>query len=65
MKNFSIPDMMCGHCKKTVEEAIHKLDGAAKIEIDLDKHTAAVQSTVNAEQLLGALDQVGYPSQLV
>ncbi|MCQ0092986.1 heavy-metal-associated domain-containing protein [Roseovarius sp. M141] len=35
MKIFHIPDMSCGHCKATVEKAIHALDPDARIDIRL------------------------------
>ncbi len=65
MTKFSIPDMTCGHCKKTVEEAIHQLDTEARIEIDLDKHVASVASSIGAAQLISALDDAGYPAQQI
>jgi len=65
MTKFSIPDMTCGHCKKTVEEAIHRVDATAKVEVDLDKHVASVASAIGAEQLVGALEQAGYPAQII
>ncbi|MFK5997113.1 MAG: heavy-metal-associated domain-containing protein [Rhodobacterales bacterium] len=65
MTKFSIPDMTCGHCKKTVEETIHRLDAKAGIEIDLEKHLAAVATSVDAQQLISALDHAGYPAQQI
>jgi copper chaperone len=65
MTKFSIPDMTCGHCKKTVEEAIHQVDTKATIEIDLEKHVASVASSVDVQQLISALDDVGYRAQQI
>jgi len=65
MTKLSIPDMTCGHCKKTVEETIHRLDAGANIEVDLENHEASVASAIGADQLIGALEQAGYPAQLI
>ncbi len=60
MQKFSVPDMTCGHCKKTIEEAINKLDGNAKIEVDLDAHVIEVATEAGTDKLLSTLKDVGY-----
>lgn len=57
---LSVPDMTCGHCKATVEKAIAETDANAKVDVDLDKHTVAVQSAAPAEALIAALSGAGY-----
>ncbi|NOX40402.1 MAG: heavy-metal-associated domain-containing protein [Alphaproteobacteria bacterium] len=65
MQKFSVPDMTCGHCKKTIEAAIVGLDSAAKIEADLDQHVLAVTSTIDTEKMIGTLKEAGYPATLI
>ncbi|MFQ5438753.1 MAG: heavy-metal-associated domain-containing protein [Paracoccaceae bacterium] len=65
MATFSIPEMTCGHCKKTVEEAISKLDFAATIDIDLDKRTAAISTSAGTEAIIATLKDAGYEASTV
>lgn len=62
---FSVPDMSCGHCKAAVERAIAAQDAGAKVAVDLDSHTVAVESVAPAAALLQALAAEGYPAQVV
>lgn len=62
---LSIPDMSCGHCKATVEKAIHGVDAKAGVEVDLASHTARVDTTAAVEELLAALKGEGYPAEVV
>jgi copper chaperone len=65
MTSFSIPKMTCGHCKKSVEEAINRLDADIKIEIDLESHIAAVSGTVEIEAVIAALKDAGYEATAI
>ncbi len=60
MTNFSVPDMTCGHCKKAIEEALHKLDAGAVVEIDLDSHTVALTSAAATDSAIAAIKEAGY-----
>jgi copper chaperone len=63
MTTFSIPDMSCGHCKAAIESAIHKLDPAAQVTVDLANRRAEVTSTQPDTALIAALDAVGFPAK--
>lgn len=66
MTKFSVPDMTCGHCKATVEKAIWGLDAGAGIEVDLEQHVLAVNSTTAGEQpILSALKEAGYEATVL
>jgi copper chaperone len=65
MTKFHVPDMTCGHCKKAVEEALHGIDAAAGIEVDLDKHEISLTSSASIEQALAALKGAGYEATTV
>lgn len=62
MAIFSVPDMSCDHCTKTISEAIHKVDDGAEIDSNLDNRTIDVQSTAGNEAILLALKDAGYPA---
>jgi copper chaperone len=62
MTTVSIPDMTCGHCKASVEQALSRVAGAGTISVDLAARTATVSGAASAESLIRALDEVGFPA---
>ncbi|SEN82705.1 copper chaperone [Loktanella fryxellensis] len=56
-----IDNMTCGHCVKSVTEAIHAVDPLAQVEIDLTDKRVAVTSAAAASAITAALDDAGYP----
>lgn len=65
MTKLSIPDMSCGHCKATVERAITGQDAAARVAVDLDARTVAVESAAPVAALIKALTDEGYPATVI
>lgn len=61
MHRFTLPDMSCGHCVAAITEALKAADAQARIEIDRDARTAAVESTLPREALATVLTDAGYP----
>ena len=61
---FDIPDMTCGHCKSTVESAIHQVDTSAAIRIDLAAKTADVETEASADRIAEAIAAAGYTPHL-
>jgi len=60
MIHFSVPEMTCGHCKKTVEEALNTLDANASVSVDLDKHEIGVSTAASAAEIMSSLKTAGY-----
>jgi len=60
MIKLSIPDMTCGHCKASVEGAIHGLDAAAQVAVDLQSKTASVKTVLPANSIMAALADIGF-----
>jgi len=65
MTRFSVPDMTCGHCKATIETALKGLDANAAIDVDLDKHTVAVETTKDAAAMIDAMKEAGYSPRVI
>jgi copper chaperone len=65
MSRYSVPEMVCGHCKKTVEAALKALDARAEIEVDLDKHELGVATTASTEQVIASLKTAGYEAAVI
>jgi copper chaperone len=61
-----VPDMSCGHCELSVQEALDDLDGVEKAKAD--HTTGRVEVTYDAdrvtdEELRKAIDEAGYTLQ--
>ena len=62
MIELTLPTMTCQHCVATVTRTVQKLDGAAKVDIDLPAHRVRIESSQSAEVLKAALAEEGYAS---
>jgi copper chaperone len=60
---LKVPDMTCGHCELSVQEALDELDGVERakadhatgdVEVDYD------EDKVSVEQMGEAIEEVGY-----
>lgn len=65
MIEFHIPAISCGHCVRAVNEAIHEVDPAAQVEVDLARKRVQVESTSSREALVHSLKEAGYSPQTV
>lgn len=68
MLAYRVDDMTCGHCASAITKAVRAVDGAARVDIDLDRHLVTVQSAeADAGELRDAITEAGYtpiPMQL-
>jgi copper chaperone len=60
MLEFRIPNMTCGHCARTVTQAVRAADPAAEVQIDLPSHQVKVDTTAEREAVVARLAQVGF-----
>ncbi|EKU28693.1 hypothetical protein C660_18666 [Alcaligenes sp. HPC1271] len=49
MSTFSVPDMTCGHCVRSITEAIQAVAPQATVSTDLEKHQVTVQGLDGAQ----------------
>ncbi|MCX5465089.1 heavy-metal-associated domain-containing protein [Alcaligenes parafaecalis] len=64
MSTFSVPDMTCGHCVRSITEAIQAVAPKATVSTDLEKHQVTVQG-LDGAQALKVIEEAGYtPSAL-
>jgi copper chaperone len=59
---FTLPDMTCGHCARTVTTAVQRVDAQAKLQIDLPTHKVRIDSEQGADAFRRALADEGYPA---
>ena len=60
MPTFTVNGMNCGHCTKTITNAILQLDPQAQVATDIPQKTVKVESTVNTDQLKETIVDAGY-----
>lgn len=60
MTRISVPDMSCGHCKASIEQALSPL--VSRLQIDLPARELTAEGAAPA-QLLQALAAIGFPAK--
>lgn len=61
MITFEVKDMTCGHCARTITQAIETLDATARVQIDLTSHRVQIEPGRSAAaQLRDAIAEAGY-----
>ena len=60
MIELTLPTMTCGHCVRTVTETVQRVDGAAKVDIDLAAHRVRIESAIPERAFAEALTEEGY-----
>ncbi len=60
MITLNVPDMTCGHCKASVEQALAGVDPMAIVAVDLTTRHVDVTTTATPAALIGALKTVGF-----
>lgn len=57
---FNVPGMTCGHCARSITNAVQGIDPAAQVDIDLAAKSVAVVSNAAPELLRTAIENAGY-----
>lgn len=60
MLELNIAALSCGHCARAVTEAVHEIDPAARVEVDLGSKQVKVQTQASREQVVAVLTEAGY-----
>ncbi|MDT8855666.1 heavy metal-associated domain-containing protein [Paracoccaceae bacterium Fryx2] len=64
MTTLSIPDMTCGHCRASVEQALGAVPGVGHVSVDLPGRTATIEGAAPVATLIAALEAVGFPAEV-
>ena len=59
-KQFKVDGMMCNHCRANVEKNIKALQGVENVEVDLASSIAVVEGNVSDEEVIKAIEGIGY-----
>lgn len=57
---FKIKGMACNHCKTNVERNLAKVAGVTAVQVDLAQGVAYVEGEAVAEEIVAAIEQLGY-----
>ena len=60
MNEFRVESMTCGHCARTIAEAIRGVDPDAQIEVDLLGRKVKVEGRASRQALTAALANAGH-----
>lgn len=60
MKQFNVQGMTCGHCVRSVTQAVQSQDPGATVQVDLSKGLVQVDSRLTDEEVLGLIRTEGY-----
>ena len=55
-----VDGMMCNHCRANVEKRIKVLEGVENVEVDLASGIAIVVGDVTDEEVISAIEGIGY-----
>lgn len=64
---LAVPGMTCAACPITVKQAISKVDGVNKVNVNFDKREAIVtfdNAKASVQKLTQATESAGYPSSV-
>ncbi|MBU6418629.1 MAG: heavy-metal-associated domain-containing protein [Proteobacteria bacterium] len=57
---FTVPDMDCGGCVRSITDAIHKVDPVAKVEADLGTKLVKIGGAADAATYANAIEGAGF-----
>ena len=65
-KKFTIENISCDHCVKTIKNELNDLEGIISVEIDLDSKRVEVnwQEPLTWEEIKKLLEEINYPPTL-
>ena len=61
---LTAPDIVCGGCASAIKNALGKVGGVARVEVDVDTKEVTVEHNQEAtrEKIVEVLDDAGFPS---
>ena len=57
---FEVQGMTCGHCEKSVTQALQRTDPQARVRIDRAQNRVEVESQAERATLQAAIQEEGY-----
>jgi copper chaperone len=57
---FSVPEMACGGCERTVENAANDVEGVTRVDADHESGTVEVAGDADPATVRTAIEESGY-----
>lgn len=57
---YEVKGMSCSHCQHAVSDAISSVEGVSRVEVSLADGCAVVEGSAQAEEIIKAVEQIGY-----
>ena len=59
------PDIVCGGCATAIKNALGKIEGIFKVDVDVETKKVSVEhkDVISREKIVEALDDAGFPSE--
>lgn len=61
---LKIEGMSCGHCVRSVKEALESVEGVKSADVSLEQKSAAVEHEADIAALIHAVEEEGYRVQV-
>jgi copper chaperone len=64
---IEVTGMSCGHCEATVQDAVRKIEGVAKVKASAKKNLATVkfdENETSVEAIAEAINATGYEAKI-
>jgi len=62
---LQVPDISCGHCERTIVEALSPIEGVREVGVDIPARTVTVaydEGTVAVDRMREVLAEADYPA---
>ncbi len=60
--DLTIQGMSCGHCVKAVQEALRRVKGVERVEVEIGRAHVEASPAVTRQALIETLEQIDYPA---
>lgn len=60
---FTVPDMCCNGCVRSITKILQTLDSDASVAADLANKRLTIESKLTEEQVVAALEKGGFPPE--
>lgn len=61
---LQLDGLHCGNCVKSVEKALNEVEGVTQALVTLENQTAIIEGNVVAEDLIAAVEDIGFEAKL-
>ncbi|MDQ7990614.1 MAG: heavy-metal-associated domain-containing protein [Candidatus Dactylopiibacterium sp.] len=63
MHEFTVPDISCGGCARTITRVLTELDAAAKVDVSVEAKQVKVDSQLPRAAIVARLTEAGFEPQ--